>query len=165
MVIGRHSYFLGTDHGTNTRIGHFSSIAGGVYIHGADNHAIVSFPNLVTSYDFGIWDADFTPSGIGKGGVNIGNDVWIGEGVQILDGVTIRDGAIIGAHSVIAKDVEPYAVVVGNPYVVKRYRYDRDQIIHLLKIQWWNWDDKFIREHLEDFRDIYTFIEKYKVCV
>lgn len=163
MVIGRHSYFLGTDHGTNTRIGHFSSIAGGVYIHGADNHAIVTFPNLVSTYDFGAWGADFTPSGIGQGGVNIGNDVWIGEGAKILDGVTIHDGAIIGAHTVVAKDVEHYAVAVGNPYIVKRYRYDRHQIAELLRIQWWYWDDNTIHDRLQDFRDIYTFIEKYKV--
>lgn len=163
MVIGNHSYFNGTDHGTNTRIGHFTSIAGGVYIHGADNHAIASNHNLVSSFDFGIWGADFTWSGIGKGGVNIGNDVWIGEGVQIMDGVTIHDGAIIGAHAVIAKNVEPFAVVVGNPFVVKRYRYDRDQIIQLLRIRWWYWDDQLIRQRLDDFRDIYTFIEKYKL--
>ena len=49
-----------------------------------------------------------------KGDVVIGNDVWIGKDALILSGVTVGDGAVIGARSVVAKDVEPYAIVVGN---------------------------------------------------
>lgn len=47
--------------------------------------------------------------------VVIGNDVWIGARVIILPGVTIGDGAIIGAGSVVTKDVMPYSIVGGNP--------------------------------------------------
>ncbi|MFE4350597.1 acyltransferase [Peribacillus butanolivorans] len=47
--------------------------------------------------------------------VIIGNDVWIGSRVIILPGVTIGNGAILGAASVISKNVEPYTIVVGNP--------------------------------------------------
>lgn len=46
--------------------------------------------------------------------ITIGDDVWIGFNVTILKGVTIGDGAIIGACSLITKDVPPYAVVVSN---------------------------------------------------
>ena len=53
--------------------------------------------------------------------VIIGNDVWIGANVIILPGVKIGDGAIIGAGSVVTKDVEEYSIVAGNPAkVVKR---------------------------------------------
>lgn len=52
--------------------------------------------------------------------VVIGNDVWIGARVIILPGVKIGDGAVIGAGSVVTKDVEPYSVVAGNP--AKRIR-------------------------------------------
>ena len=54
--------------------------------------------------------------------VNIGNDVWIGSRAIILPGVTIGDGAIIGAGSIVTKNVEPYAIVGGNPAKVIKYR-------------------------------------------
>jgi acetyltransferase-like isoleucine patch superfamily enzyme len=54
--------------------------------------------------------------------VRIGNDVWVGAGSSILPGVTIGDGAVIGARSVVTKDVAPNAIVVGVPAKVIRYR-------------------------------------------
>ena len=52
-----------------------------------------------------------------KGGVTIGNNVWIGDKVVILSGVSIGDGAIIGANSVVTKNVESMTVVGGIPAV------------------------------------------------
>jgi acetyltransferase-like isoleucine patch superfamily enzyme len=52
---------------------------------------------------------------IEKNGISIGKDCWIGSGSCILPGVCIGDGAVIGAHSVITKNVKSYSVVVGNP--------------------------------------------------
>jgi acetyltransferase-like isoleucine patch superfamily enzyme len=75
--------------------------------------------------------------------VTIGNDVWIGHGVFIKPGVTIHNGAAIGAHSVVTKDVPPYALVAGNPAVVKKYRFEDKVIERLLQVQWWRfapWD-------------------------
>ena len=48
--------------------------------------------------------------------------------VLILNGVTINDGAIIGANSVVTKDVKPYEFVAGNPATHKRYRFDKEII-------------------------------------
>jgi chloramphenicol O-acetyltransferase type B len=67
----------------------------------------------------------------------IGNDVWIGHGAYICAGVTIGHGAIIGAHSVVSKDVPPYAIVAGNPAVIKRWRIDAILISPMLKSRWW----------------------------
>jgi len=50
----------------------------------------------------------------------IGDRVWIGFDVVILKGVTIGEGAVIGARSVVSRDVEPYTVVAGNPAVLLR---------------------------------------------
>ena len=54
--------------------------------------------------------------------VNIGKDVWIGANCVILGGVTIGDGAVIGAGSVVTKSIPKYAIAVGNPAKVIRYR-------------------------------------------
>jgi len=56
--------------------------------------------------------------------VRIGNDVWVGAGSSILPGVTVGDGAVIGARSVITRDVPPYAIVAGVPAKMIRYRND-----------------------------------------
>lgn len=60
--------------------------------------------------------------------VRIGNDVWIGARVTILPGVTIGNGCVIGAGAVVAKDVPDYAVAVGNPAKVVKYR-NEDNVI------------------------------------
>ncbi|MFJ3486288.1 CatB-related O-acetyltransferase [Pseudomonas sp. NPDC090202] len=68
----------------------------------------------------------------------IGHDVWIGMDVLILEGVTIGTGAVIGAQSLITKDVPPYAIVAGSPAKVLRYRFEQPVIDGLLASQWWN---------------------------
>lgn len=69
----------------------------------------------------------------------IGNDVWIGHGALISAGVTIGDGAIVAAHAVVAKDVPPYAVVAGNPAVIKRFRLPPHLISPFLRAKWWRY--------------------------
>ena len=60
--------------------------------------------------------------------VKIGDRVWIGEGAMILPGVTIGDGAIVGAHSVVSKDVPAECMAVGTPArIVKKYNHSSKQ--------------------------------------
>lgn len=67
----------------------------------------------------------------------IGHDVWIGHGAFIRPGVSIGDGAVIGACAVVTRDVPAYAVVAGNPAVVKKYRVPEALIEPLLRSAWW----------------------------
>ena len=60
-----------------------------------------------------------------KSPTRVGNDVWIGNNAQIMAGVTIGDGAVIAAGALVTKDVEPYAVVGGNPAKVDSLSYSR----------------------------------------
>ena len=90
----------------------------------------------------------------------IGNDVWIGANCIIFQGVTIGDGAVIGAGSIIRRDVPPYAVVVGVDRIIK-YRFSQEIINKLLKIQWWNWSDDKIRENIKFMYDIEKFVNKF----
>lgn len=94
----------------------------------------------------------------------IGNDVWVGERVLLLGhagGLTIGDGAIIGAGSVVTKDVPPYAIVGGNPARIIRYRFDEATIRRLLALKWWDWPVERIMAAKEDFKDMNLFLEKY----
>lgn len=92
--------------------------------------------------------------------VVIGNDVYIGINVTILDGVTIGDGAMIGAGAVVTKDIAPYAIAVGVPAKVVKYRFEQNQIEKLLKIKWWNFADEKLQEVEKYFFDIDLFIER-----
>ena len=82
--------------------------------------------------------------------INIGNDVFIGANVTILDGVRIGDGAVIGAGTVVSKSVPPYAVVVGVPMRIIRYRFDDITINKLMKRKWWSMKESEL-----------VFVEKY----
>jgi len=71
--------------------------------------------------------------------VVIGNDVWIGVDSVLLPGAIIGDGAVVGAGCVVRGSVPPYAICVGNPGVVKGYRFAPPVIERLLALRWWDW--------------------------
>lgn len=83
--------------------------------------------------------------------INVGGDVWIGRKVMVMNGVTIGDGAIVGACSVVTKDVPPYAIVAGVPAKVIKYRYSQNIIDKLIKIKWWNLSDEEITRRIGVF--------------
>lgn len=70
---------------------------------------------------------------------NIGHDVWIGHGAHVAAGVRIGDGAVVGAQAVVVKDVPPYAVVAGNPAVIKKFRLPPTLISGMLRSRWWRY--------------------------
>ncbi|WP_200413847.1 CatB-related O-acetyltransferase [Arcobacter sp. FWKO B] len=94
--------------------------------------------------------------------VIIGNDVWLGHNVVVMGNVTIGDGAVIGSSSVVTKDIPPFAIAVGNPAKVIRYRFDESTIQSLQKIAWWDWSYEQIKIAIDDFKNVDEFIEKYK---
>lgn len=70
--------------------------------------------------------------------LNIGNDVWMGHNAIVMPNVqTIGDGAVVAAGAVVNKDIPPYAIVVGNPARVVRFRFSPDVIGALLEEKWW----------------------------
>lgn len=67
----------------------------------------------------------------------IGHDVYIGHGAFIRPGITIGHGAVVAANAVVVKDVPPYAVVAGNPAIVKKFRLPESLIPRMLAVAWW----------------------------
>lgn len=96
--------------------------------------------------------------------VVIGNDVWLGKNVLIMNGAKIGDGIIAGAGTIITKDIPAYAVVVGSPAKIIKYRYNEKEIEELEKIKWWDWSDDTIRANYEDFYlPVNEFISKHRI--
>lgn len=150
-VIGPHTYGLPRvlEPGLATlSIGAFCSIGPNVTIV-LGNHRT----DLITTYPFRaisdvtdgcLWGNTAQcsePDHESRGSVVIGHEVWLGANSVVLSGVTIGHGAIIGAGSVVSRDVPPYAVVVGNPAAVKRFRFDEATIAQMLDTNWWTWTE------------------------
>ncbi len=160
MTIGKHSKIAATGSNitANVTIGDYTSIAPHVQMHTLHQHACIEHPSLISTFQL-----DGYPHPKGEEKIIIGNDVWIGRNATLLGEITIGDGAIIGAFSVVAKDIPPYSVVVGNPAQIKRYRFTPEQIEKLLKIQWWAWEEKKVKDCQKDLLDIDVFLEKYMI--
>ncbi len=94
--------------------------------------------------------------------ITIGNDVFIGWNVTILDGITIGDGAVIGAGAVVSKDIPPYAVAVGSPIQILKYRFSPEIIESLLASKWWDKEDAVLHEVEKNFFDVEKFLEIIK---
>lgn len=93
--------------------------------------------------------------------VTIGNDVWIGHNVTIMGGVTIGNGAVIGSGAIVTKDIPAYAIAVGNPAKIIKYRFIEEIINSLENIAWWNWDYETIKKRIDELNSVESFIKKY----
>ena len=163
VTVGRHTYGLAMSsvirptQEAPVTIGSFCSFAPGVIILAHADHPT----SLVSTFPFrtlfcNLRSVAFDPlwsnqDAVTRGAVNIGHDVWVGQNAIILSGVTVGNGAIIGAGAVVTKDVPPYAIVVGNPATISRYRFSPEIIRGLEKIQWWNFPDEQIESWLPIF--------------
>jgi virginiamycin A acetyltransferase len=135
-------------------IGRFVAIAQGAqFIMNGANHPMGGFSTFpFAAFGFAPDEAGTLDGDPPRGDTTIGNDVWIGRDAVIMPGVTVGDGAIIGAHAVVARDVPPYAVVVGNPGRITRLRFDESTIARLLTIRWWDWPVEKIMANLAVLR-------------
>lgn len=169
--IGDHSYGMpivkyGTKD-TPLKIGKYCSFGENIKIYLGGNHNM----NRVTTYPFGtfkkVWglDKNINETALSKGGVTIGNDVWVADGATIMSGITIENGAVIATNSVVTKDVPAYAVVAGNPAKIVKYRFDEQTIEKLLASNWWNLPDDKIKQLIplllsEDIEKFLAEVEK-----
>jgi chloramphenicol O-acetyltransferase type B len=158
LLVGKYSYYSGYYHGHSFEdcahyllpdegadrlvVGSFCSIGSGAAFimagnQGHRNEWISTFPFFFMPEvpEFENAANGYLPSG----DTVIGNDVWIGSEAVIMPGITIGDGAVIGTRALVTKDVEPYAIVGGNPAKTIRKRFDDDSIELLLEMKWWDW--------------------------
>jgi acetyltransferase-like isoleucine patch superfamily enzyme len=162
--IGDHSYIQKRSTIFNAEIGKFCSIASNVSVgpgihktDGISTHPVFFLSNtpLVKKYS----DKDLFES---SRRTIIGHDVWIGEKSVIIDGVEIGTGAIIAAGSVVTKNVDPYAIVGGVPAKILKYRFNENEIVSLLKSEWWNYSEEWLQQNYQAFNNIEPFLNLLK---
>lgn len=138
-------------------IGALCSIGDNVHFMLGGNHDL----QYLTTYPFKVKLGQSSNEASSKGPIIVEDDVWIGNNCTILSGLRIGRGAVIGSGAVVAKDIPPYAVVIGNPAKVVKYRFNEDIINKLMKV-----DLKKLasRTDLEDHLEIlYSVLENNNV--
>lgn len=146
------------------KVGKFCSIAGDVRI-GMANHTLsyLSTSPIFTEKSNGTghkWASSDTVNPYDP--VVIGNDVWIGERAMVLGGVKIGNGAVIGAGAIVTHDIPPFAIAVGIPARVIRYRFDSDLIDAIESCQWWNYDEDELKGLLPYFQKSSISVQELK---
>ncbi len=161
MIIGDYSYISKNANVSNTEIGKFCSI-GPNFNCGLGLHPTSGISTAPMFYSTSCQNGTTLckkNSFEETKQTHIGNDVYIGANVFVLDGVTIGDGAVVGAGAVVVHDVPPYAVVVGVPAKVVKYRFDEDTIKKLLSKQWWNLPEPELTKVRDNFWNVRKFID------
>lgn len=132
----------------SVKIGNFCSIARNVSFQEYEHIYKRISSYFVNQNVFGeTWDKDIQSSG----DIIVENDVWIGTQCVILSGVKISNGAVIGANSVVTKDIPPYAIAVGSPAKVVKYRFSEEIIEELQQLKWWDWGIEKIKSNRQLF--------------
>lgn len=131
--------------GTVLRIGNYCSIAENVHFLVAGEHKTEVF----STYPFIEQIIGNQVDNYSKGEIIIEDDVWIGFNAVILSGVKIGKGAVIAAGAVVSSDVEPYSIVGGVPARIIKYRFSKDIIDKLEKIDMAKITDKIVMENID----------------
>ncbi len=187
IIAGDYSYYAGYYHGRRFEdcvmylddidndqreklvIGKFCSIATGVFfmMGGTQGHN----HEWIALYPLDSFDEDYDgyvnippKAHKEKGDTIIGNDVWIGAEAMMMPGIRVGDGAVIGARSLVTKNIGPCEIWAGNPARLIKKRFDNEDIEKLLQIKWWDWDIDTLKRNLKFLRssDISSLYKKYK---
>ena len=151
VEVGVHSYgevFVPKSFSPTVKIGNYVSVAKGVKVY-TQNHPVDRLTTHPYFYSSGFTYLD--KEQLDEGHLDIGHDVWLGANALILPGCNvIGTGSVVGAGSVVTKDIPPYAIAVGNPAKVIGYRFSQEVIDQLLESQWW----LYSMDHLANYVSI-----------
>jgi virginiamycin A acetyltransferase len=143
-IIGDYSYVNKGAILSNVIVGNYCSIAAYTLI-GSGEHDLSSYSTSLAS---GVHEKSLLTNAC-----VIGSDVWIGAGAVIRRGITIGHGAVIGANTVVTRDVEPYSVVVGAPGREIKKRFGKEILEILLSSEWWKLEPGRAKKLLSELRN------------
>ena len=168
QTMGAHSYLM--DNVVFESVGRYCSIADGVAVMGV-RHPLESVTTsnvfYVARLQSAIWARqDFlgaetplrAPRTLQESLPVIENDVWIGNNVLLKRGITLHTGCVVGAGSIVTKDVSPYAIVAGNPARIIRMRFNEALVERLLASAWWDKHPKAVMSG--DLQDPERFLDQ-----
>lgn len=154
---GDFSYVVNDSDIIYTDVGRFCSIAAHTRInpgnHPVERVAMNHFTYRSSAYGLGADDPAFF-DWRRQFRCRLGHDVWIGHGAVVLPGVSLGNGAVAGAGAIVTKDVPPFAIVVGNPARLLRYRFVPEIVAALESIAWWDWPPERLGVAMADFRGL-----------
>lgn len=160
-VIGRHTRINHVSHIGPCSIGSFCAIGGRLVVR-STNHE-TKFANMQQKFQKNTLGSLQAVAGNFEKRVSIGHACWIGDSVIVLPNVQIGHGAVIGAGSVVTKDIPAFSIAVGNPAKVIRKRFSEETISFLLDIAWWNWSDQKAKANLFFFETDFESISIEKL--
>ena len=144
FLIGRNSYYQCISQApNNVVIGRYSSI-NSTAILGAVSHFYQGFSTGLLNDAGNEIPLEKLAEGPLRNPTVIGCDVWIGAYSVIMRGVKVGHGACVGAGAIVTKDVPPYAIVVGVPARILKYRFTPEIIERMLRNKWWELSSNFI---------------------
>lgn len=166
--VGDFSYFERHAEAIYTTIGKFCSIAANSRINALE-HPIERITQHKLSYrpnEYFRWlgvDAAFRARRQAKA-VGIGNDVWIGHGAVIMPGISIGNGAIVGANSVVTRNVPAYTIVAGVPAKPLRMRFPSEIAARIESLAWWDWPPEKLAKAVPDMQalPIEDFLDRWE---
>ncbi|ESX17119.1 MULTISPECIES: DapH/DapD/GlmU-related protein [unclassified Mesorhizobium] len=168
VSVGDFSYFERHAEAIYTTIGKFCSIAANSRINALE-HPIERITQHKLSYrpnEYFRWlgvDAAFRARRQAKA-VSIGNDVWIGHGAVIMPGISIGNGAIVGANSVVTRNVPAYTIVAGVPAKPLRMRFPSEIAARIESLAWWDWPPEKLAKAVPDMQalPIEDFLDRWE---
>ena len=145
LSIGAMTYIRsGSELRSVSRIGRFCSIANNVVL-GQEKHELDHPLHWVSTHPFQPRPNNVITTTTSKP-AEIGHDVWIGRDAIIMAGVSIGTGAVIGCRAVVTHDIPEYAIAVGVPARVIRFRHPKETADALLSSRWWEVAPDFLQQ-------------------
>ena len=161
VTIGRRTRINASSHLGNCEIGSYCAIGGRLVVRNT-NHDY-TFLNMQYFAQEHFFKCSTPPTKKTEHRVRIGHGAWIGDSVIILPGVSIGNGAVIGAGSIVTKNIDNYTVAVGNPARVIRTRFSPSICKALNSVNWWEWTDLKISENRWLFEQQLTQVDELQL--